>query len=207
MFTLDRCSYSEAKQAVSDWHYSRSYPAGVSHRFGVWEDGRFIGCILYGTGANPNIGKPFGLGQLEIRELVRVALDSHSVFVTQLVAQTLEAVKSDGYRLVISYADTNHGHTGRIYQAGNWFYLGQYSARALFVNGQRIHPRMAYDKWGTSSLVWLRNNVDADAGTTCTLPKHKYVFPFDSQMRRRAFKLAKPYPNAVEVSEETRLLA
>jgi hypothetical protein len=198
MYVVEPCSYAQAKQAVTDWHYSHSYPAGTSHRYGVWEDNTFIGAILFGTGANPNIGKQYSLGQLEVRELTRVALkDGHATHVTQLAADAIRQLRADkpDYRLIISYADSNQGHRGSIYMAGNWLYVGTSAARMLMVNDKLIHPRMAYDVWGTSSLVWLRANVDPTAHETAKLPKHKYVMPLDKAMRRKILKLALAYPD------------
>jgi hypothetical protein len=30
-----------------------------------------------------------------------------------------------GIRLIVSYADLNHGHFGKIYQASNWVFVGE----------------------------------------------------------------------------------
>ncbi|MEO1370700.1 MAG: protein Mom, partial [Acidobacteriota bacterium] len=58
---LDFCSHQAAKHAVLRWHYSRAMPAAKLVRIGVWEDGRFSGVILYGSGANRHLASPFGL--------------------------------------------------------------------------------------------------------------------------------------------------
>lgn len=71
---LDFCSHEAAKHAVLRWHYSRTMPAAKLVRVGVWEASRFVGAILYGSGANRHISRPFGLKPTEACELVRVAL-------------------------------------------------------------------------------------------------------------------------------------
>jgi hypothetical protein len=75
---LDWCSFDAAKYACKSWHYSKCVPAGKLVKIGVWENEKFIGCVLYGLGATPNLSKPYGLTMTECCELVRVALTTHT---------------------------------------------------------------------------------------------------------------------------------
>lgn len=201
--------YRLAKYAVENWHYSKSYPAGISVRLGVWEHGRYIGCVLFGGGVNKNLARPFGVERQEVMELCRVALTTHEYPVTQMVAEGLRLVaqlKPD-VRVVVSYADPAQGHEGGIYRAGNWIYLGRGRARGWpVVHGKTYHPRMCFNVYGTSSMAKLRA-IDPDVHTVYRPSKHKFAWPMDSQMRRRIKRMALPYPPAVEVLEETRLPA
>lgn len=119
---LDWCTYEAARYAVEHWHYSRSLPTPPLVKIGVWESGRFIGCVLFGRGANNNMYKPYGLTVTEACELVRVALHRHVAPVSKIVGIALRFLRKSnpGLRLVVSYADPNEGHTGAIYQAMNW---------------------------------------------------------------------------------------
>ena len=47
---LDWCSHEAAKYAVEHWHYSGRIPPSKLAKVGVWEDGQFIGAIVYGVG-------------------------------------------------------------------------------------------------------------------------------------------------------------
>ena len=82
---VDWCSYQAAKWAVEHWHYSRCMPAGKTVKIGVWENGEFIGVIIYSLGANNNIGKPYNLNMTEVCELTRVALSGHISEVSKIV--------------------------------------------------------------------------------------------------------------------------
>jgi hypothetical protein len=73
MLALDWCSFDAAKYAVEHWHYSHAMPAGKLAKVGVWEDGSFIGAVVFGRGANSHLGSPYGLSGLQCSELVRVA--------------------------------------------------------------------------------------------------------------------------------------
>lgn len=122
------CTFNSAKYAVEHWHYSKCMPAGKLVKYGVWEDDKFIGAVVYGRGANQYVPQSLGLKVTECCELVRVALKAHITPTTKVVAISLKMLRKDnpGIRKVYSYADeTNQGHKGVIYHAGNWQYLGE----------------------------------------------------------------------------------
>jgi hypothetical protein len=195
---LDWCSHEAAKYAVEKWHYSRRMPKSKLARIGVWEGGSFVGVVLFGYGATPEIGKPFGLLQTQIVDLVRVALRSHASPVSRMVAVALRMVRRafPGLRLVVSFSDTTQGHHGGIYQAGGWLYLGADEYHAYRVNGVVVHPRVLHLRYGSGgqSIPWLRANVDRAAERIANGVKHKYGYPLDDAMRAQIAPLAQPYP-------------
>lgn len=161
----------------------------------MWENGKFIGVVIFSYGAAPNIGKPYDLPQAAVCELTRIALSRHEAPVTQIVSRALKMLKAEnpGVRLVISYADPGQGHVGRIYQAGNWIYSGAVPMRWIRLQGEMVHPKTIYDRYGTQSVVWLKANVDPAAEWVDVPSKHKYLMPLDKQMKRR-LGAGKPYP-------------
>lgn len=184
---LDWCSYQAAKYAVEKWHYSKVIPAGKNVCIGVWENTKFIGTVIYGSGANNNIGKPYGLPMTKICEMVRVALYNHVSAVSRIVAISMRMlrIQSDGLRLIISYADPAHGHVGSIYQAMNWVYCGKSQPQAAVkINGKLVHKKSASSMFGCikglpkSEVTW----------------KYKYLYPLDESMRKQIEPLRKPYP-------------
>lgn len=120
-------------------------------KVGAWENGQFIGCVIFAQGNNQHHGKAFGLGLFEVCELVRVALKEHKHAVSRIVALALTFLRRfcAGIRLVVSYADPEHGHVGGIYQAGNWTYVGVGGSSEAFFDatGKRLHSR-AYSPKG-----------------------------------------------------------
>lgn len=206
MFEVSRCSFEAAKYAVMNWHYSKSMPSGKLVKFGVWENNQFIGAVIYGRGTNRHIGSQYELDQYEVCELVRVALTTHATPVSQIVAQTLRLLKesNEGLRLVISYADPEQGHSGGIYKAGNWLFVGAPPSMPYFViNGKKTHSRTAYIDG--RNLDWWRTNVDPEARTVTPPAKFKFAYPLDKQTRRKVTRLALPYLHAVEGLEGSHL--
>jgi hypothetical protein len=198
------CGYEAALFACKAFHYSRSLPASRRVCIGVWEDGRFIGAIVFSRGAARHIGKPFGLRQSEVCELTRVALRDHVTPTSRIMAIALRLLtrQSPGLKLVISYSDPQHGHDGRgVYAAGNWLYLGLTHPEALLkVHGQCRHPRSIGSKFGCRDIEWLRTHVDPHAERIVTAPKHKYAFPFDADIRAHLLPLVRPYPTRPKVA-------
>jgi len=195
---MDWCSYAAAKYAVEHWHYSQSMPASKLAKLGVWEHGRFVGVVIYGVGATPEIGKPFGLTREQVCELVRVAMTDHETPTSKVVSTSLKLIRKEypGLKVIVSFADTAQGHVGTIYQASGWLYLGAQEYHAYRINGEILHPKTCHSRWGKGgqSVEWLRKHIDPAAERIKSGLKHKYVMPLDDGMRQKLTEIAKPYP-------------
>lgn len=196
---VDFCSHRAAKFAVENWHYSQAMPTPPIVKLGVWENGRFIGAVLFSRGGNNNMLKPFGLSITEGAELTRIALTDHDTPVSRIVAISLRLLKkhNGGLRLVVSYADPNERHHGGIYQAGNWIYTGQTSPDCYYIDksGRRWHSRQVSSTGVSRQYGELRQVPRHDECHKVDLQgKHRYLYPFDCAMRRMIAPLAKPYP-------------
>ena len=200
---LDWCTHEAAKYAVERWHYSKSLPLGGLVKVGVWEDSRFIGCVIFAQGNNQYQGAAYGLTMFEVVELCRVALDKHASHVTRIVALSLRFLKKRcaKTRLVVSYADPEQGHYGGIYQGGNWAFIGTGGSTEAFYDakGNRIHTRTAATNGHKKQFG---RNVASRKGLITRraklLPKLKYLMPLDEAMRRQILPLSKPYPKRAE---------
>jgi hypothetical protein len=197
---IDWATHEAAKYACLNWHYSKSLPVGKTVKVGAWENMRFIGVVIFAYGANNNIGKPYGLQQVECCELVRVALADHKTAVSKIVAIALKFLKknSPGVRLVVSYADTAQGHYGGIYQAGNWVFSGTSKGATQYVlNGRIVHSMQVQTYIRAGKLKSRAGLEKASAGD-----KHKYLMPLDDAMRAKIAPLAKPYPKSTRVKKQ-----
>lgn len=196
---LDWCSYRAAKFAVEHWHYSQSMPTPPVVHIGVWESGKFIGCVLFSRGANNNLSKPYGLENIEVCELTRVALDRHSTPVSRIVSIAIKLLKerASGLRLIVSFADPNERHVGVIYQAGGWIYTGATSPSQKYVDQQgRIWHQRQVSATGIKPQYGTLRRVAkiAECDKVPQLGKHRYLYPLDNAMRKQIQPLAKPYP-------------
>ncbi len=196
---LDWCSHQAARYAVEHWHYSRSLPPPPHNRIGVWENSKFIGCILFGRGASPQLLRPYGLKNTEGAELVRVALDAHLTPVSRIVSIAIKflQLRSPGLRLLVSFADPDKGHQGSIYQAMNWTYLGLTSPSSTYRDktGKVWHERMISRRGYNLVFGEIRPVLKPSECEKINLPgKHRYLMPLDPEMRAQIAPLSKPYP-------------
>lgn len=195
---LDWCSHEAAKYACEKWHYSRCIPKSKIVKIGVWENGKFIGVVLFGVGATADLVKRYGLKSTEGCELVRVALTTHQSPVSQIVSIAIKMLKkqSPGLRLIVSFADPEHGHRGGIYQAMNWIFDGLSAASDEYIyRGKRWQGRSF-----RNSHKGMEHHPDVQIVKGSR--KYRYLYPLDAAMRRLIEPLAKPYPKrADEVNE------
>jgi hypothetical protein len=184
---IDWCSYEAAKYACETWHYSKSIPAGKRAMLGVWENGKFIGAVIYGNGANNHIGNPYGLNNFQIIELTRIALTTHHSPVSQIVAFTIKKIEKEfpKIQMIVSYADSSQGHTGAIYQSMNWFYVGKTKGDfKCIINRKIVHRKTVNSLYGSiKGIAKIKDGA-----------KYKYLYPLNGEMKKKILPLSLPYP-------------
>ena len=187
---IDWATHKAAKYACENWHYSGCVPVGKLVKVGVWENGKFIGVVLFGRGASPQLGKPYGLGQDECVELVRIALTSHKNAVSRISALSIKFLQKANpkIRLIVSFADSLQGHHGGIYQAGNWLYsgIGTAKPRLVLTDGTTRHNRLYQGK--------NKQAIPKGALWSASTGKHRYLMPLDKAMKDQIQSISKPYP-------------
>jgi len=167
-------------------------PVNKLVKIGVWEDGKFIGVIIFGVGASAVIHKQFAVGRFEVAELVRIALKDHRATVSRMVAIALRMVRRSNpkLRVLVSFADPSEGHNGGIYQAGGWIYTGRSQPTIeYFYNGDWRHVTDVYKRTTNTVIRQLPNRKKQG--------KYRYVMPLDAAMRQQIELLRQPYPKRV----------
>jgi hypothetical protein len=92
--------------------------------YGLIYGGKLSGVAVVGSACSPTVGASIGIKNEGICELRRFALrdnmpkNTASYFLSRVIK------KIAGYNVLISYADSQAGHIGSIYQACNAIYLG-----------------------------------------------------------------------------------
>lgn len=198
---IDWATYEAAKYACLNWHYSRCMPRSKQAKMAVYENGTFIGCLIFGLGAgNLTNGKRFGLAEcFDVAELMRVALNKHQSPTSKIVAIAIRMLRkqSPNLKMLISLSDPRQGHVGGIYQAGNWIYIGTTSKQIRYFDkeGKEHHPRHLHpsgfkNHWGKPVRCLKPNDL-----TKQEFPgKHIYLMPFNDEIREKIEPLSKPYP-------------
>ena len=198
---IRRAKPEEVRYACKNFHYTHAVPA-CKYSYSIFNgEGLWCGVVIYSSGASPQLGKKYGLFQGEFLELVRVALNGKQESTSKAVALTLRKLRKDApkVRLIISFADTEQGHAGTIYQATNWMYVGKMDGAPMFVvNGKRYHYKSCIGKGWKNSEKWLRDHVDPNAKEVRGGDKHKYLYFFDRKLKKEFTNLSQPYPKKTE---------
>ena len=186
-----KLSKSECNEWVLKKHYSRRasiFWAG----FGLEINGMIEGVCVYGQ-PSPPIQKHAFLGRdFQLFELARLVIQTTQKNAASfLVGNSLRMLAAPC--AVVSYADTEQGHSGIVYQATNWSYTGATKShdKAYMVDGKRVHPMTLRDQGITDPTRWAKEN-----GIQMVPPmqKHRYFQFVGDRRQRRAMAAKLQYP-------------
>lgn len=163
----------EAEHFCRLWHYSRSAPNTATYCHGlVKDDWTHVGAALW-IPPTKNAAKSVAddwRGVLCLSRLV-IAPECPKNAASFLLGRSMRMIDRKRWPVLLTYADTNQGHTGAIYKATNWLSLGETAAGDTWVN-ERGEQRGR--KRGGKTL---RAHEMRELGFTRqpTAPKIKYV--------------------------------
>jgi len=208
---LQIASNKAIKYACMNFHYAKSVPVNT-FGYSVFNDEKeWCGVILYGTGATPNIGSQYNLKQGQIVELVRMALNGKQKSTSQSMSISLRLLKKKLplCKMVVSYADIDQNHIGTIYQATNWFYVGdcnQNTRTGFIINGKKVHNKSLHGLGKTQSLAGAKS-IDKNATEFISKGKRKYLYPLDKSLIPLCKYLSKHYPKQAQEVHQVEQLA
>lgn len=196
---IDWATHKAATFACLNWHYSQRIPRFKIVKIGVWEDGKFIGVVLFSQGASPTLCAAYGLKMTEGCELTRIAMRDHITPVSKIMSISIKFLKKSnpGIRLIVSFADPSEGHHGGIYQATNWIYAGKTAETNIYLDkkGKTWHARNVGSKICQEKQICVLKSQCVQIKNT---GKHRYLLPLDAEMSVKIAPLAKPYPKRVK---------
>lgn len=144
--------------------------------FALVENGMIEGVAVFGQPSPPIQRHAFRDRDFRLYELSRVVVQTKTPnAASYLIGNALKMLEPKPCA-VVSYADTEYGHSGIIYQATNWIYTGSTIShdKAYIVNGEKLHPTTVRDRYGiTSPVKWAREN-GIEMVNPCE--KHRYFY-------------------------------
>jgi hypothetical protein len=175
-------------QFLKKWHYSDYTYLQHKHTFRLFREGLFgipemIGVCIYTRPAGPSAGQTYWPQApdkvLELRRLCLVD-DTPKNAESFFVGWTIRWLKKNtDWEYIISYADEEHGHSGVIYRASNFTYLGKTSTgKSLEVDGKKFHIRTLsmLDRPYGVEINRRYKEKDPNVKIIETLPKNIYVY-------------------------------
>jgi len=124
--------YNTAMNIIIEKHYlHRKCPCSLA--VGLFRDGKIVGVIVFGKPASYTLcngiaGKEESKNVIEFNRLWvcdSMPKNTESWFVSR-------AIKMCPFEIIVSFADTEQGHIGYIYQATNWLYCGESKKQKYF---------------------------------------------------------------------------
>ena len=196
---------NEANVLIVRHHYSGRAPSLV-RMCGTWHrDGGIFGdcgeCVAACVFSIPVARRKEKV--LELTRLVRAP--DCQVPLTGLIARTVKQLARERQTdLIVSFADTEQGHHGGIYQAASWRYAGRREARkdGVLVNSVFVPDRSLNSKYGTNAIAKLRKIIPhADLKPHFDEGKHLYWRALSKSGAAKAKRLglqSLPYPRPDE---------
>jgi|TARA_B100001094_G_scaffold262060_1_gene263089 hypothetical protein len=201
-FTVEEVPRKSIVKFIEKHHYSHNVNGVQSlYHYGLFTEGNFglpkmIGAMMYAHPSMPATAAKYNPINpdkcLELRRLVCID-DTPKNTESYFIGKTFKLLKqTTDKEVIVSFADQHHGHTGVIYKATNFDYLGETKpGRILMVDGKEMHSRSLNQldrpygrelnrryKAGDENIFWKN-----------TKPKHIYTYYLNKKIKREIKKL------------------
>ncbi len=187
-------------------HYAKRIPS-ISYAFGLYESGCLVGVCTYGTPSAAPLRD--GLAGPEnakyVLELNRLCIESDNKNAASfLVGRSLQMLPKPS--IVVSYADTDQGHIGYVYQACNFIYTGLSAKRTDWkIKGmEHLHGQTIADMsrgCEGSRADFMREKFGDDFYLEDRPRKHRYIYVTG---KNKALKASIRYPQSPYPKGETK---
>ena len=170
---------------IETYHYSKSINGCITdYCFGLYEGEVLVGAMFYGRMAMANQYKKFGENEADVIELRRLVCidDTPKNTESYFISKTLKWLKKNTQlKIVVSYADLQHGHTGIIYAASNFQLLGKTKGAKVIVLGDKtFHDKSIRTKYKGHLKPFAQKLKDklltGEAYYKTTLGKNVYIY-------------------------------
>lgn len=183
-------------------HYAKRM-CPISYAFGAYDDSKLIGVVTYGTPVSSSlrIGVCGEAWMDNIIELNRLCCENEKNVASTLVGRSLKMLPKP--TVVVSYADTEQGHVGYVYQATNFLYTGLSAKRTDWkIKGmEHLHGATVADmsRGQENRAKWMREKFGDDFYLQDRARKHRYVYFVGSKWQKKLMQSAlmydiEPYP-------------
>ena len=151
-YTVKPVKISDIKSFVEKWHYSHNINGlKVSYCFGLFDGDSLVGACVFGEIAMANVYKKYVTNRHDLMELRRLCCIDNTPKNTEsfFIGKCLRWLKNNTtIQKVISYADNHYNHTGIVYKASNFKYLGQTAkGKIINYNGKIYHDKTIRTKY------------------------------------------------------------
>lgn len=179
VFEVQKVDYKTAKEFIEKWHYSGCIPKGRNVCFGLFADETLYAVIVYGNGVNPYQAKFLGVPNVvELKRMARSEPRLDEYPLTKFISKTAKLLMQEHpYDCIVAFADPEHGHSGGVYKAANFWLHGHTQAEYHVVDadGNKRHRRLAYRHAKRNGLTIAESRDILGLQIIRTLPKVRWV--------------------------------
>ena len=188
----------DARNSCKNYHYLKSYPGGSLLDFGIFVQQALLGVVVIGAGAF-NIHRLFKDAEPDqVVCLSRLWLDDRcgrnsESRVLGIIRRAMRRWRT-GIKVIVAYSDPAAGHTGMVYRAAGFLYVGRSAAMALLrlPDGTIHHSRSLGHSFGTHSLAHFAvHGMQLERVPQSS--KFVYVVLLDHSWRERLNRPVLPY--------------
>lgn len=188
-FTVKSVSRKDIEQFVIENHYSKSINGCIAdYCYALYDGDKMIGAMFYGRMAMANQWKRFSDTPENVIELRRLCCidDTPRNTESYFIGQSIKLLRKEWNpaskgRLIVSYADKEHGHSGTIYKASNFEMVGEIAgAKVIDFEGKIYHDKTIRTKYNGILKLFAQRVKDALASGEAVYRKTagKYTFVY-----------------------------
>lgn len=172
-------SRGDLKPFLLNIHYAKRFPS-VSYAYGLDVNGQIEGVVTYGKPPSATLrsgiaGEDMAANVLELNRLCLKSNERNDA--SWLVSASIRELA--GNRIIVSFADMEHGHCGTVYQAANFLYTGLSAKRTDWkVRGkEHLHGQTIADEFRgqKNRSALMRAKYGDDFYLHPRSRKHRYV--------------------------------
>ena len=192
---VERTPHAEVLALIVKLHYSKGGPRTACLSSGLLTpEGKLVGGTLWlppPPGAAKWAVKHTECDYPKVITLSRMVIeeDVGKNAASLMLGSNVKTLRADGYQVAVTYADRLEGHTGGVYQASNWVYVGETATRPRWV-----------DPEGAMRSLRCTVNISAKEARARGwkrvpgLPKAIFVYAVNRRYRKNVEAMRKPYP-------------
>lgn len=189
-YSVREVSRDECEPFIIGIHYAKRWPS-ISYSFGLFIGDELIGVVTYGTppSATLRCGVAGSENANKVKELNRLCLKyNNRNEASMLVSNSLKMLPKG--LIVVSFADTEQGHKGYVYQACNFTYHGLSAKRTDWkIRGkEHLHGQTVADEFrGVKNRAQaMRDKYGEDFYLKDRPRKHRYIFITGNGKKKRS---------------------
>lgn len=191
---------NDCSEFILGIHYAKRWPS-ISYAYGLFDGDELIGVVTYGTPPSAPLRRGIAGDDYigDVLELNRLCLrHNRKNEASMLIGRSLKMLPKN--KIVVSFADTNQGHIGSVYQASNFIYCGLSAKRTDWkVKGlEHLHGQTIADEFRgvKNRAAAMREKYGDDFYLAPRPRKHRYIFITGSKSYKRRVLSDLRYPQA-----------